>query len=135
MPQSDLMSYAAYSQGLELGGTAGVTTVNVGQTMDPKVTRQVELGIKRDISKRLLVTAAAFHIWKPYEFVDPNNVFVHQARHRGAVRGRSHGPGPGWRRRGHAHALVIALGTGFFFALFPACKTSRFDPIEALRYE
>jgi len=76
MPQSDLMSYAAYSQGLELGGTAGVTAVNAGQTMDPKVTRQVELGIKRDISKRLLVTASAFHIWKPYEFVGPNNVFV-----------------------------------------------------------
>ena len=34
-----------------------------------------------------------------------------------------------------AGALVIALGTGFFFALFPAYKASRFDPIEALRYE
>lgn len=76
MPADDLMSYAAYSQGLELGGTAGVTTANAGRTMDPKVSRQVELGVKRDVSQRLLVTVAAFHIWKPYEFVDPGNVFV-----------------------------------------------------------
>lgn len=76
MPGDDLMSYAAYSQGLELGGTAGVTTVNAGRTMDPKVTRQAELGVKRDIFQWLLVTAAAFHIWKPYEFVEPGNVFV-----------------------------------------------------------
>ncbi len=76
MPGEDLMSYAAYSQGLELGGTAGVTAANAGRTMDPKVTRQVEVGIKRDVSRRLLLAAAAFHIWKPYEFVDPGNVFV-----------------------------------------------------------
>ncbi|PIR19204.1 MAG: TonB-dependent siderophore receptor, partial [Elusimicrobia bacterium CG11_big_fil_rev_8_21_14_0_20_64_6] len=76
MPGEDLMSYAAYSQGLELGGTAGVTAANAGRTMDPKVTRQVELGVKRDISQRLLIAAAAFRIWKPYEFVDPGNVFV-----------------------------------------------------------
>lgn len=76
MPGDDLMSYAAYSQGLELGGTAGVTAANAGRTMDPKVTRQVELGVKRDVFRRLLLAAAAFHIWKPYEFVDPGNVFV-----------------------------------------------------------
>lgn len=76
MPDEDLMSYAAYSQGLELGGTAGVTTANAGRTMDPKVTRQFEAGVKRDVSRRLLLAAAAFHIWKPYEFVAPSNVFV-----------------------------------------------------------
>lgn len=81
-PRPEMISYAAYSQGLELGGTAGVTTVNAGRTLDPKVTRQVEVGVKRGISERLLVTAAAFHIWKPYEFVDPNNIFVQ----RGAVK-------------------------------------------------
>jgi len=32
-------------------------------------------------------------------------------------------------------ALLIALGTGFLFALYPAYKASRFDPIEALHYE
>jgi putative ABC transport system permease protein len=32
-------------------------------------------------------------------------------------------------------ALLIALGTGFFFALYPAWKASRFDPVEALHYE
>lgn len=34
-----------------------------------------------------------------------------------------------------AGALAISLGTGFFFALYPAYKASRFDPVEALHYE
>ena len=32
-------------------------------------------------------------------------------------------------------AVAIALATSFLFALYPAYKASRFDPIEALRYE
>jgi len=32
-------------------------------------------------------------------------------------------------------ALLIALGTGFLFSLYPAWKASRFDPVEALHYE
>jgi putative ABC transport system permease protein len=34
-----------------------------------------------------------------------------------------------------AGALLIALGTGFAFSLYPAWKASRFDPVEALHYE
>jgi putative ABC transport system permease protein len=34
-----------------------------------------------------------------------------------------------------AGALLIALATGFFFSLYPAYQASRFDPVEALRYE
>ncbi len=81
-PRAELMSYASYSEGLELGGVAGVTTANAGQIMNPKISRQVELGAKRDLSQKLMVAFAAFHIWKPYEFVDPGNVFVQ----RGAVK-------------------------------------------------
>lgn len=32
-------------------------------------------------------------------------------------------------------ALLIALGTGFLFSLYPAYQASRYDPVEALRYE
>ncbi|MBI3288178.1 MAG: ABC transporter permease [Elusimicrobia bacterium] len=32
-------------------------------------------------------------------------------------------------------ALLIALGTGFIFALYPAWKASRLDPVESLHYE
>ncbi|MBI5883283.1 MAG: ABC transporter permease [Elusimicrobia bacterium] len=32
-------------------------------------------------------------------------------------------------------ALLIALGTGFFFSLYPAWQASRLDPVESLRYE
>ncbi len=34
-----------------------------------------------------------------------------------------------------AASVLIALATGFLFALYPAYQASRFDPIEALRYE
>ncbi|MBI5625355.1 MAG: ABC transporter permease [Elusimicrobia bacterium] len=34
-----------------------------------------------------------------------------------------------------AWALLIALGTGFFFSLYPAWQASRLDPVESLRYE
>ncbi|MBI4677395.1 MAG: ABC transporter permease [Elusimicrobia bacterium] len=34
-----------------------------------------------------------------------------------------------------AWALLIALGTGFLFSLYPAYQASRLDPVEALRYE
>lgn len=34
-----------------------------------------------------------------------------------------------------AAAIAVALATGFLFALWPAYQASRFDPIEALRYE
>ncbi len=81
MPRSDTLAYASYSQGLELGGTAPTTAANAGQINDPKISRQFELGAKRDISERLSLTAAAFLIRKPYEFTNPNNIFVS----RGAV--------------------------------------------------
>ncbi|MBI5211124.1 MAG: ABC transporter permease [Elusimicrobia bacterium] len=32
-------------------------------------------------------------------------------------------------------ALLIALGTGFLFSLYPAYQASRLDPVESLRYE
>ncbi|MFA6318917.1 MAG: ABC transporter permease [Elusimicrobiota bacterium] len=32
-------------------------------------------------------------------------------------------------------ALLVALGTGFFFSLYPAWQASRLDPVESLHYE
>jgi putative ABC transport system permease protein len=32
-------------------------------------------------------------------------------------------------------AFGVALGTGVAFGLYPALRASRFDPVEALRYE
>lgn len=72
-------AYASYGQGLELGGAAPVTAANAGRTLDPKLARQVELGVQRS-AEGLVLAAAAFHIWKPYEFVGPDNVFVRRGR-------------------------------------------------------
>lgn len=82
MPREGLMAYASYGEGLELGGTAGVTAANAGQIQNPKRGKQVELGVKRDFSGLFSLNAALFRISKPYEFTDANNVFVQ----RGAVK-------------------------------------------------
>ena len=75
-PRPDSMAYASYSQGLELGGTAPATAANAGQIHDPLISRQYEVGVKREVAERLNVSAAAFHILRPYEYTDADNVFI-----------------------------------------------------------
>jgi iron complex outermembrane receptor protein len=79
-PSAESRVYASYAQGLELGGTAPATAANAGEILNPKISRQLEFGVKRAISSRLMASAAVFHIWKPLEFLDESNVLVQRGR-------------------------------------------------------
>lgn len=76
-PLANLSVYGSYSQGLEHGGIAPIPTINRDSVLDPAKSRQFEIGVKADLSSDLNVSAAVFHIKKPYEYsrfagVDPD---------------------------------------------------------------
>ncbi len=70
-PRKWLSLYTTYIEGLEAGGIAPGTAVNAGESVSPRVTEQVEVGVKLEINDRLLLTLAYFDISQPLNFVDP----------------------------------------------------------------
>jgi len=74
-PTADSLIYANYAQGLEPGGTAPSNASNNGQIMSPLVTSQYEIGAKLQTGG-LTLTAAAFDMRKPLQYVNANNVYV-----------------------------------------------------------
>jgi len=74
---SVLSAYGSYMEGLERGGTAGATfngfpVVNAGETLEPLVSDQVEIGLKAQWANTLF-TAALFEINKGLEYYDSTN--------------------------------------------------------------
>ncbi|MCX7294309.1 TonB-dependent siderophore receptor [Janthinobacterium sp.] len=90
-PLDNLSVYAAYSQGMEHGGTADRKAVNANVELSPSRSKQVELGVKMDVTPDFMVAASLFQIRKGLEFnqyVDSsksayNFVREGQAQHRG----------------------------------------------------
>jgi iron complex outermembrane receptor protein len=83
--QDNVSVYGAVSQGLEHGGIAPFGTSNDGATLAPSKSKQVELGIKMDVTRDLQVAAALFEIKRDLEYTDAGNTFVQngKARNRG----------------------------------------------------
>jgi iron complex outermembrane receptor protein len=77
--------YGSFAQGLEHGGIAPLFTTNVNQMLDPGKSKQVELGVKADLSRDWRLSAALFQIKKPLEYTDANFTYVRngEAMHRG----------------------------------------------------
>ncbi len=84
-PAAKVSVYAAYSHGLEHGGVADIETGNAGATLTPSRSKQIELGVKTEVARDLLLSAALFQIRKGLEYVDGDGYFVRngQAQHRG----------------------------------------------------
>ncbi|MGV7209850.1 TonB-dependent siderophore receptor [Oxalobacteraceae bacterium A2-2] len=84
-PLASLSVYGSYAQGLEHGGVAPKGTTNQKRALDPSKSRQLEVGVKDDITPDLNLTAALFQIRKGLEYTDANGTYVRNGveQHRG----------------------------------------------------
>lgn len=72
-PTAPLTVYASYSEGLSLGLAAPYWTSNDGDSLAPRLSRQLETGLKYAASDALSLNAALYHIRQPYQFAQPDN--------------------------------------------------------------
>jgi iron complex outermembrane receptor protein len=84
-PLDNVSMYAAYSQGMEHGGTASIYENNANEELTPSRSKQIELGVKMDVTPDFMLAASLFQIRKGLEYVNAENYFVRngQAQHRG----------------------------------------------------
>ena len=83
-PQPDLSLYASYSEGLALGKEAPFWTSNDGDMLGPRLSRQIESGVKYRW-QGLDLAGALFRLWQPYQFARPDTssagyTFIEQGR-------------------------------------------------------
>lgn len=69
-PRADISLYTRYSKGLSLGGEASWFATNADEVLPPTLSRQLELGIKRDW-QRASASAALFRIERDYQYSKP----------------------------------------------------------------
>ena len=81
---SDLVFYAGYSRGLEESPVAPEIAVNRGEAPPAIITRQMDAGLRLNLSDSLRLVAGMFDVRKPYFALDPGRVF----RELGEVRNR-----------------------------------------------
>ncbi|CAL60272.1 putative TonB-dependent siderophore receptor [Herminiimonas arsenicoxydans] len=83
-PQSNWSIYGTYSQGLEPGAEVPSGLVNEETVLDPNKSRQVEIGIKADLSQDISVAAALFQIHRDNNYTSGlNYVTAGKEVHRG----------------------------------------------------
>ena len=69
-PQKNLSLYASYSQGLEPGGEVPAGVADEESALNPNKSKQVEFGIKTDLTPDVSVSAAVFQIKRDNEYVN-----------------------------------------------------------------
>ncbi|MBO9537327.1 TonB-dependent siderophore receptor [Herbaspirillum sp.] len=84
-PQPDMSLYGSYAETLSLGTSAPFWVSNYPTTLPPSVARQLEAGVKVDVTPDLNLTAALFRIRNAYEYQQPDNspagfTYVQQGR-------------------------------------------------------
>ncbi|WP_248919211.1 TonB-dependent siderophore receptor [Pseudomonas entomophila] len=93
-PQPDTTLYASYSKGLSAGGTAPWFASNKFEILAPTLSRQLEVGIKRDwqgmsFSAALFQIRQAYQYSRPEENADPRFVQQGQQKNTGLELGAS----------------------------------------------
>lgn len=71
-PDAATRVYASFSKGLSLGKEAPYWTSNDGAMLAPRITRQLEAGVKYRWNDRLDVDASLFRIRQPYQYAQPD---------------------------------------------------------------
>ncbi|AXO89225.1 TonB-dependent siderophore receptor [Pseudomonas parafulva] len=71
-PQADTTLYASWSKGLSAGGTAPWFASNAAEILAPTLSRQLEVGIKRDW-QGVSLSAALFQIRQAYQYAKPGD--------------------------------------------------------------
>jgi iron complex outermembrane receptor protein len=71
-PSEPLTTYVSYSEGLSLGMEAPYWTSNDGQMLAPRLSRQLEAGVKYQASEALDLTGALYRIRQPYQYAQPD---------------------------------------------------------------
>ncbi len=71
-PTDALTAYLSYAKGLSLGAQAPYWTTNAGDTLAPRLSRQLEAGAKYQWSPTLDLEAAIYRIHQPYQFAEPD---------------------------------------------------------------
>lgn len=80
-----LAAYASYTRGIEQLGSAPGNAINRDEAVPAALTRQIDAGLRYEISPDLNLVAGVFQIDKPYYAVDPSLLFreLGTVRHRG----------------------------------------------------
>lgn len=71
-PDAALTAYASYSEGISLGKEAPSWTSNEGEFLAPRLSRQLETGVKYRWSDHLDLDASLFRIRQPYQYAQPD---------------------------------------------------------------
>ena len=71
-PNAAITSYVSYAEGLSLGEQAPYWTSNDGDTLGPRLSRQIEAGVKYQVGDALNLSAAIYRIHQPYQFAQPD---------------------------------------------------------------
>jgi iron complex outermembrane receptor protein len=72
-PNTPTTVYLSYSEGLSLGIEAPYWASNGSTVLGPRLSRQVEAGIKFQASNTLDLTGALYRIHQPYQFAQPDD--------------------------------------------------------------
>lgn len=71
-PNAALTTYISYSEGLSFGKEAPYWTSNGGDTLGPRLSRQIEMGTKYRWNEGLSLDIALYRIHQPYQFARPD---------------------------------------------------------------
>ena len=84
-PTKSFVVFGSYTRGLEQSGVAPDNASNRGEVLPASITKQIDAGVRYQLSSRLSLVADVFEITKPYFDLNTQDLFARSGvtRHRG----------------------------------------------------